>query len=457
MRKPPAISPPQLPTPKAPRAQTRRYELITPLFGGGVIPGRFDPITAVRGTIIRGQLRFWWRATRGGYYPTVARLREAEAHLWGAAVLSPTEPVARSTRSDEKGPRSSLVQIAVDAIEPGRDFTVTDQSGRPMTDNHGGQLSVGHFRSPYSYVAFPLQQLRGAVRAGIRFTLQITIPDSWPKESEGLFAGTPAEELAAALWAWETFGGIGGRTRRGFGALRCTAIDGQAHSLPAAADLEGWLVRHVETHVLPGAGPDGLPRLSREPRWYRVVPERSSPPAYFRDPLQAWQRLFGRLKEFRQPRPPSAEDSRRPGRSRWPEPESIRRITGRRLPRHQPLPTSGKFPRAAFGLPIIFQFKDRGDPDQTSLQGVGEIDRLASPLLLRPLVGGDNRAVGLATVLDAPRTPPGGLSLVAGRQPIANPNPELEPDEAAQIKDREGRRPLFAGTTDVLEAFLQFL
>lgn len=452
MRKPPAAPPPALPTPQGPRSQTRRYELATPLFGGGVTPGRFDPVTAVRGATIRGQLRFWWRATRAGRYSTVAELREAEQRLWGAA-------------SDGDRRASSLVQIAVGAIDPGRDFVVPDRSGRPLTDNRGEQISVGHFRSPFSYVAFPLQQTRGVVREGIRFTLTITAPEAWPGGDKAHFAGTPAEELAAALWAWETFGGIGARTRRGFGALRCVAIDGQPHALPGAADLESWLARQVRAHVLAGDGPAGVPRLSLEARWYRVVPERRNPPSYFADPLQAWQYLFGRLKEFRQPRPPGRDDPRRPGRSRWPEPEAIRQITRRRLPRHQPMPGSGKFPRAAFGLPIIFQFKDQGDPEQTSLQGAGEIDRLASPLILRPLVGGDGKAAGLAAVLDTrpvspqdpPRTPPGGLSLVAGRKPIAHPTPTLTPAEAAQILDRDGRRPLFSGTTDVLEAFLKFL
>jgi CRISPR-associated protein Cmr1 len=444
MRKPPASPPPDLPTPQVPRAQVRRYELITPLFGGGVTPGRFDALTAVRGTIIRGQLRFWWRATRGGRYATVAELHEAEACLWGAA-------------SDKATSRPSLVQIAVSTINAGHDFVVRDHAGRQLSDNHGDPISVGHFRSPFSYVAFPLQQTRGVVREGIAFTLTISVPEHWPGDRARHFAGSPGEELAAALWAWETFGGIGARTRRGFGALRCIAINTQPFQLPAAADLETWLLAQVQTHVLPGGGPPGLPRLSRDPRWYRLVPERTNPHTFFADSLQAWQRLFNRLKEFRQPRPPSSADPKRPGRSRWPEPEAIRQITRRRLPRHQPMPTSGKFPRAAFGLPIIFQFKDQGDPDQTSLQGVSTIDRLASPLILRPLVGGDKKVVGLAIVLEAPRTPPGGLSLIAGRHTIAAPDPTLTPDEAAQIMDRGGRTRLLGGMTDVLEAFLKFL
>ncbi len=49
-----------------------RYDVLlaTTMFGGGVDAGSQDvatndPVTPIRGTEIRGQLRFWWRATRG--------------------------------------------------------------------------------------------------------------------------------------------------------------------------------------------------------------------------------------------------------------------------------------------------------------------------------------------------------------------------------------------------------
>ncbi len=60
--------------------QERRYELITPLFGGGVEPAHSDPITVVRATEIRGHLRFRWRATRGGQFGgDLQKMKAAEA------------------------------------------------------------------------------------------------------------------------------------------------------------------------------------------------------------------------------------------------------------------------------------------------------------------------------------------------------------------------------------------
>jgi len=455
MRKDPGLPPAlQPPDGSAQTALTRRYELITPLFGGGVRPGRHDLITPVRGTAVRGQLRFWWRATRGRFYKDIDALRTAEGLLWGAA-------------SSNAEARPSQVQIVVSEVSAGHDFVVTDNQGRKATDSRGDPISVGHFRSPYSYVAFPLQQSRGVVRDDISFTLTVTMPATWRKDKDrndaAHFFGSPADEIAAAIWAWETFGGIGARTRRGFGALRCREAQGGGPDLPDA-DVLSWLAKQLARHVVSGGNrPEGVPLLSPDLRWYRAQPAQRTPLRFWNDPLEAWKQLFGRLKEFRQPRPPGTVDPRRPGRSRWPEPEAIRGLTRRRLPRHQLLPGSGKFPRAVFGLPLIFQFKDAGDPEQTSLQGVDKIDRLASPLILRPLALAKGSWVGLAAVLDAPPTPPGGLTLRQGKTQVAPsataaaPDYILTPAEAARIKDQTGRHQLLGSSTDLLEAFLNFL
>jgi CRISPR-associated protein Cmr1 len=118
--------------------QVRRYKLITPLFGGGVEPNRADPITVVRGTEVRGQLRFWWRATRGGRSNgDLEKMRQTEEKIWGGAAA--------------KGkPGPSDVIISVEILNRGRPFQVRDNKGRMVRN-------LGDFNSPYSYAAFPLR------------------------------------------------------------------------------------------------------------------------------------------------------------------------------------------------------------------------------------------------------------------------------------------------------------
>src|SRR5947199_6070126 len=76
--------------------RTYRIELITPLFGGGVEAGKPDPTFPIRGTSIRGQLQFWWRATRGASCLTREELFRRHAEVWGTTErASPVEVEVR--------------------------------------------------------------------------------------------------------------------------------------------------------------------------------------------------------------------------------------------------------------------------------------------------------------------------------------------------------------------------
>jgi len=275
----------------------------------------------------------------------------------------------------------------------------------------------------------------------------------------------------AALWAWETFGGVGGRTRRGFGALQRIDKD---RDLPARpADTATWLSEQLRRHVPAGDGLRDLPRLATKGVFAASLSLTSRPgvtpvPAgvwrYFivqsdswADGPAVWRYLIGRLRDFRQQR-----TGGRFGRSLWPEPDAIRRLTGKVTRLRVPTGLD-RFPRAAFGLPIVFHFKDDtlGDPQETTLQGVPANakqphDRFASRLILRPLICADNRPVAVAVVLKGPLTPPGGLMLGENDKRRGPPqqwqplDAKLEPNDAATV-------PAMRGQQDVLQAFLRSL
>lgn len=413
--------------------QTRIYRIITPLYGGGEMPARPDSLTTVRGTEVRGHLRFWWRATRGGAFDgSLEKMRDREEEIWGSAGAA-----------GKPGP--SPVIISVRPIQRGQKFQATDRKGRNI-DN------IGHPASVDGYVAFPLRaENKPSVMENVEFELKIEYPE--------FIHGTidMKKEVEAALWAWETFGGIGARTRRGFGALQLQRVVTNGRQVAISPchskDLSNLIDGGLQTHLPPNpAWPRGVPHLNPNLRfkWIRDG-----------DPIKAWRRLFNSLRDFRQARYTGRGGSRF-GRSKWPEPDVIRHMPGMTSsPRHRkPLSRVNKFPRAKFGLPIIFQFKsddvDEGDPEPTTLQGLDEYDRLASPLILRPLACADG-AVGLAAILeweplnpeDERYTPPGGLVLKTeqGDQPVRS---DLTQSEATNI------RPL-SGNPDIFEAFLNFL
>lgn len=395
----------------APYSETRHYRLLTPLFGGGVVPGENDANMLIRGASIRGQLRFWWRATRGGQFNgDIKKMKEAEDLLWGAA-------------SKPKKPRPSQVQIKVNV----------ERSGTPVPVNEVP-----------SYAAFALREnnQHATLQKDIEFALTIAYPQS------------AAQEVEAALWAWETFGGIGARTRRGFGALQ--RMDAEAEKPANPQQVLTYLNERLTHYGVSGAWPDDVPHLP-------VYPPGLVPGTNFKtsDPGQVngvWSTLITKLRNFRQERNPGTQPNR-PGRSRWPEPDEIRRLKPPAPSRHAtPIyspPHIRKFPRAAFGLPIIFHFVGAGEPSDTTLQGAN-YERLASPLILRPLACANNQAVGLAIILKTPRLPSGGVILKDGATHHVV-DTILDPiTEAGRLTKATGT-PLLMGQTDVLQAFLATL
>jgi CRISPR-associated protein Cmr1 len=400
MRKPPTAELVEV-KPKAYQeriTQVRRYRLITPLFGGGVKPKEADPIKTIRETGIRGQLRFWWRATRGK--GTLAEMKRREDALWGSAGAS--------------GSVASLVSIAVKDV------------------NRGSSIPPNESSIP-KYAAFPLEPSDN-LRVSIEFTLEI----SFPKVPQ--FHQTDAE---AALWAWETFGGVGGRTRRGFGALQLLVVDG-VQVEPLKADDAAQKIREKLTEVcLVGSwtGNNDTPHLLASST---IAVSKTK-----RDSLDAWRDLIDSLQRFRQS-PRSATKYK--GESDWSEPDAIRRAFGTSALYRAPSHSVNKFPRAQFGLPIIFKFKNddvnAGDPDKTTLEGRHH-NRLASPLILRPIACADGKAVGVALILETPRTPPGGVELKGYRGPIQT---DLVASDIAHIAPMNAADP---SETDVLKSFLK--
>lgn len=409
--------------------QEQKYELITPLFGGGVEPTQADPVTMIRGTAIRGHLRFWWRATRGGRFNgDVREMKKKEAELWGAA-SSPGEP------------RPSKVQLAIVNISKGNEE-------RPF---ERGRANAGW--QELAYAAFPLQEEGRPVVNEVKFTLRV----SFPLEEK--------EEVEAALWAWETFGGIGARTRRGFGALKAGTWPGKPNKLETR--LKDDLSKHIQT----GAWPENVPHLTSNLSFVIVTKKENKNRVAFASASEAWEHLISELKGFRQSR------NGRFGRSKWPEPEQIRRITGQRG--HSVDPTLlgvEKFPRAVFGLPIIFHFKNGNeeqpynsdlDPLQTTLKGGPYMDgtvqkyreRLASPLILRPISCGNNQAVGLAVLLQTPRVPPEGLRLTGDGfdEPVESNLTKAEASKIEPLKRAASQLHHDDDELDVLQAFIDMI
>jgi CRISPR-associated protein Cmr1 len=440
--------------------QTRQYRLITPLFGGGVEPGVNDLDNLIRATEIRGQLRFWWRAIRGWQCNDRKELKELDDKIWGAASKTPTRNEDQLQKSAEVARKTwqPAIQIEVNVTEPGRGiepFQIVEKDnpkkpGAKIYDakpNDSKQMGYEVFPA---YAAFPLKPPREELQAAkkkedvvlktiqrdVAFTLKIAFPKQWE------------DEVEAALWAWETFGGIGARTRRGFGAIQRKESE-QYDPIPTnRRDAEIWIKNKLTSWGADQPFPKDIPHLS--PTMQLCFLKSIGEPVYI------WNALINKLQKYRQQRD-SLKDKRtgkpKSGPNKWPEAEAIRNRTPGQSVKGQNQPVD-KFPRAAFGLPIVFHFIKEPNVDNTTLQGSDlQQDRLASPLLLRPLGCDEDQALGLAAVLEGWSLPSRGLQLMLKRgspKAITPLQTRLDANEVTslQLKGITGKE------KDTLQAFM---
>lgn len=392
---------PVCPDPPARRSSTgvtREYQisLVTPLFGGGVEAGMPDGSLPIRGTSIRGQLQFWWRAARGSGFSDRKQLFARHAEIWG--------------RTD----RASPVEIYVRGVtaKPVRPCARYDWNQQARGGKGGWRLlwETPFASSPLPYALFPFQGKQPASRdkapeepakfvEAASFTLRLQYPEEL------------GEDIETAVWAWANFGGLGARARRGCGALLCKEF--------APGDVNE-LVRWFK---------DASFNSGDDVRDWPTVPGSMWVGNQAEAPIDAWKKTVGLLQTFRQGAGigrNAGTQHNRPGRSRWPEPEAIRRVTRQRSSQHARLAhvPDDAFPRAEFGLPIVFHFQGQGEPPDTVLYPSSVPDgeareRMASPLILKALALANGNAVPLILRLVTP--PLTGVDLRQGSSSLNLP------------------------------------
>lgn len=336
--------------------KTYDCKLVTPMYGGGVKAGEVDMQMPIRASSIRGQLRFWWRLLqrRQGGMDSAAMFK-AEAAIWGG--IGGDGPTASKVTV-------KIVNFDMLSCEPAFEFRHDNRPGkegqyRPMPEPANWTESYSLFSAQQGQLSDDKRTVQQAPKKlalpGLSFKLAILFDK---KLSE-----CQRTEVEAALRWWASFGGVGARTRRGVGAVLVESIE--PVSAEEVQDCGGIL------------------------KLLTAVP----------DAQQAWKKSVSRLKDFRQgldigrnhPAPGSQSPA---GRSRWPEADTIKSLSNRACAQHSVRLVQGDvFPRAAFGLPIVFHFKDRGDPadhilEPANVSSTEKYDRMASPLILRPYWNG---------------------------------------------------------------------
>ncbi|WP_342498893.1 type III-B CRISPR module RAMP protein Cmr1 [Bacillus sp. FSL R5-0820] len=347
--------------------------LVTPMFGGGPQSNSIDQDRPIRESAIRGHLRFWWRATRGAACKNANELSKREAEIFGHTEQASQIQVITHYEKDEVK-RNSKVFFK--------------KKNHPFP-----RYVLSNMKDETPYL------MKAQFSLNIRLSKKTTDFELIKKEVE------------AALWAWINFGGLGSRTRRGCGSLYCKQFS--PYNKRTKSQLEKWFEQKLlEYDIQLPVSSREWPTLSRE---FKVQ-------AFPSSMISSWQSVIQTYETFRRRSNP---DKKR-GRSCWPEADTIRLLTGKaKSGHHIPYPKEKPFkyqafPRAQFGLPIQFRFapKDSGkDPDPVTLLPKGK-DRLASPLILKPLAINQKESVGMVMVLQQPKIE--ALSLLGYGKPLPN-------------------------------------
>ena len=374
-------------------------ELITPMMGGDSESWVLHPDQPVRGQSIKGQLRFWWRTMQSESDPKVLLQRENE--IWGGKVLRED----KETKEVKAERIQSLVKIAVLGQQIHKSsLAVLNEKGFAI---EGDVIPV--------YVGFPVTPAIKKEKKDVTFIESLSF-DFQVSCSADLWS-----EVEKTLKLWVLFGGVGARTRRGCGSLYCEEL---LEEFKNEKDVVVFLKKcssRGETLAYPRL--DGACLAVK---------------AAGTDALSAWKGLIDAYAGFRQDRRPNKPI---PGRSYWPEPDTIREITKQRSSRHKLEHKDLWFPRAAYGLPINTEFNLKGngvgDPSKVELMPK-DAKRWPSPVILKALRLPSGKALRMALLLN--QAFPKDLKLKQGNSsfPVSlSAHPFVENPKVRKMKIRQ--------------------
>jgi CRISPR-associated protein Cmr1 len=341
--------------------------LATPMLGGGAEAKKPDVDEPFRPTAVRNGIRHWWRRVYLAHYAggqALPDLRKAEAAVWGSTENPGLTTIAVQSRTDSQPVRLDKWQ---------------------HLERVGYACNLLLDRNAPENNPFLLPRAEGR--------LQIWAPSCSVHGLPDNFDNVQILKLAAQLWL--LFGGVGARTRRGFGVL---TWDGLTPNWEAIRGL-----------IKPG-GPSYPLSVLRGAQLF--VHDKKA------DALSAWAASLKPYADFRKGNLPGAAQRDHHGpdsHSQWPEADAVR-LAQRRPPKtHQNLP-SGRFPvpRAALGLPMTLHF-GRGHGADDDVLEYGDGGRFPSPVITRP-IRKDGQWLPCILVLRAPLPDGQQIRWKSGRQ-----------------------------------------
>lgn len=315
---------------------TYTIKIVTPMFGGGTRPGQIDEDMPIRASSIRGHLRYWWRMLYGK--GNSSEMFKEESELWGCAACDDGQKNTTSIAP------AAVLTVAVGKITFNGIIQMRNSAGKFKMNYRKKDFNFNFEKyGPEMYALFSARENNEKLLdCGYEFDLLVSYYSD--------IDVTRKKQISNSIKLWCLLGGIGSRTRRGCGSLSLEKINNINNVINKEDIIEYFdiYVKEVE------------------------------------NPLKGWKISLDTYMCFRQMhrgkkhcKKIKDKNVNVPGRSYWPEPDSIREITNCSLKTQEangdpaidthnhatpivPVNVLNTFPRAAMGLPLIFHFADGG-------------------------------------------------------------------------------------------------
>jgi len=341
--------------------QEASFVTTTPLFMSGA-----DNRSELRAASLRGVLRFWWRALALSRFGSWEEVRKAEFALFG---------------SSSSG--QSRVHLSISAPNESENRHKSDEV---LTDRSGKILGTGGRYLGYGVVDISGRVSRPYLEAPLKFDMKIYLRPPCRKSSENL--SEEADLLEGALQAMGLFGGIGSRSRRGFGSLRLLELkrDGLS-TYEAPGTVEGYLVflrEFLKTYVRNVSGMPEYTAFSQDTRVYIL---RTGT-----DPLQLLDEIGQAMQMYRSCGIKGMVNGVKPSEKIfWDDHDNMIAAFSASAKDHPR--------RVAFGLPHNYYFSSMGGRKPTVLAEKHE--RRASPLFVHIHMLSDNEYAAVVSIFPA--------------------------------------------------------
>ncbi len=378
------------------------YRAVTPLFLGGA---ENTAEAELRPASIKGALRFWWRALQWGTVDTVAALKEKESNLFGSSEVREEKGPAGKTLY--KGGQARFLLTITEHQHPdplsigdilSKDGSRAVPASSKPTDRVGdGARYLGYglmeaFRSTNKETGETKeagQLKRPCITAPFAFTVRIAFRKDVGDQE--------IEEIKNALKLLGLCGGLGSRSRRGWGSLTLTKLEngGSSWTAPKTSDELAAEIRRI----VGGQKSGGSGRL---PEWTAFATGHSKVVLLqdsFKSPLETLATVGRDFVFFRSN---GRKNDKTGNREVLNTPiAGMPFKTDHDLMKHPNTPNGQHPDRIVFGLPQNYTHPN-------SSVAPKDFDRRASPLFFHVhQVNGDDHPIGVLTFLPSVFLPAG--------------------------------------------------